>query len=298
VGNAKGAGWTAPGPVARRGRRGTRGLVAAVIVGALVLVGQASGVTPDHTGTVAPATPFTWEGTQATGANLDYSAQTGEPCGKTFQDYCDVTLLNVNVAPSFWDTRGGGVQITINNYTPDAATDFDLYVYKSDANGTRGALVGSSPNVPSLPESRTISNASGYYLVQVVYFAVAASKYGRGEVRHSQQTSAGRGHPGGLPGRARQQSGARLPLALGAAPGAEPGEPEPARSRLEVLHPRSGLTAGIRVQDRYLRLVRQRAHVDRSGAAGSLPARAGPTELVAEQHLLPGRRPEQGRHRR
>jgi hypothetical protein len=29
VGNAKDAGWTALGPVARRGRRGTRGLVAA-----------------------------------------------------------------------------------------------------------------------------------------------------------------------------------------------------------------------------------------------------------------------------
>jgi len=177
VANAKDAGWTALGPVARRGRRGTRGLVAAVIVGALVLVGQASGVTPDHVGTVEPATPFTWEGTQATGASLDYSAQTGEPCGKTLQDYCDVTLLNVNVAPSYWDTRGGGVQISIGNYTPDAASDFDLYVYKSDANGTRGVLVGSSPNVPSLPESTTISNASGYYLVQVVYFAVAASKY-------------------------------------------------------------------------------------------------------------------------
>jgi uncharacterized repeat protein (TIGR01451 family) len=134
-------------------------------------------VPPDRTGTVDPNTPFDWEGTLASGANLNYSAQTGEPCGKTLEDYCDVTLLNVNVAPSFWDTQGGGVQISLDNFTPNAGSDFDLYVYKSDASGSRGVLVGSSGNIPGLPESTTIPNASGYYLVQVVYFAVTASRY-------------------------------------------------------------------------------------------------------------------------
>lgn len=177
MGDANDAGRMARGRAARGRRLGTRGLLVAIAAGTLILVGQAAGVTPDRTGTVDPVTPFTWEGTQASGANLDYSAQTGEPCGKALEDYCDVTLLNVNVAPSFWDTRGGGVQISIGNYTPDAASDFDLYVYESDASGTRGALVGSSPNIPSLPESTTIPNASGYYLVQVVYFAVVASRY-------------------------------------------------------------------------------------------------------------------------
>jgi hypothetical protein len=108
-------------------------------------------------------------------------------------DYCDITLLRVNVDPSFWNTRGGGVQISARNFTPNPGSDFDLFVYKSDASGNVGQLVGSSPNIPGVEESTTIANASGYYLVQVVYFSVVASKVlGRGEVRHEKQDSARR----------------------------------------------------------------------------------------------------------
>jgi uncharacterized repeat protein (TIGR01451 family) len=151
--------------------------VSLALLGAATVVGGALAVTPDRTGTVTPTSPFTWQGATATGANSGYDAEGGEPCGKTPDTYCDVTLLNVNVAPSYWDAQGGGVQISLNNYTPNAASDFDLFVYKSDASGNRGELVGSSPNIAGRPESTTVTNASGYYIVQVVYFTVTASSY-------------------------------------------------------------------------------------------------------------------------
>jgi uncharacterized repeat protein (TIGR01451 family) len=174
----------AAGPVASLTRLGRRPLLAAFAVTVLSILLSASiaRAAPDRTGTVTPSSPFTWDGALASGANVTYSSQTGEPCGKTPADYCDVTLLNVNVDPSYWTTHGGGVQISIGNYRPDTASDFDLYVYKSDASGTRGQLVGSSGDVAGRPERTTVANASGYYLIQVVYFAVAASQYsGRAE---------------------------------------------------------------------------------------------------------------------
>jgi uncharacterized repeat protein (TIGR01451 family) len=162
-----------------RRRKALRGSVALALVvfGALFLAGGAFSASIDRRGTVDPTTPFTWDGDMATGANTDYDAESGGPCGKTATDYCDITLLRVNVDPSFWNTRGGGVQISARNFTPNPGSDFDLFVYQSDASGTIGQLVGSSPNIAGVEESTTIANASGYYLVQVVYFSVVASKY-------------------------------------------------------------------------------------------------------------------------
>ena len=47
----------------------------------------------------------------------------------------------------------------------------DLYVYASDASGARGALVGASAGATA-DERVSVVNATGYYLVQVVYFDV------------------------------------------------------------------------------------------------------------------------------
>jgi hypothetical protein len=133
--------------------------------------------TPDRTIAVDPSAPQTWDGALASGANVEYDGSSGEPCGKTPDSYCDITLLNVNVAPSFWDTRGGGVQVDVTDFVPNPASDFDLYIYESDANARVGRLVASSADIPGAEESTTIDRASGFYLVQVVYFAVTASRY-------------------------------------------------------------------------------------------------------------------------
>jgi hypothetical protein len=53
-----------------------------------------------------------------------------------------------------------------------------MYVYKSDVDGNLGPLVGSSAGLPGEDESTSIKEASGYYLIVVVYFAVVpASSY-------------------------------------------------------------------------------------------------------------------------
>lgn len=133
-----------------------------------------------------------WEGTTATGANVAYDFNAGEPCfdptdatsDPVLRRYCDIGLLHVDLSadPGFWETRGGGVQVHIGDYRPDPASDFDLQIFQSDATGTKGALVGSSGNPPGATEQFTIPNADGHYLIQVVYFAVVESTY-TGDVR-------------------------------------------------------------------------------------------------------------------
>ena len=130
----------------------------------------------DRTVTVTPDAPVSFRGATATGANVEYDSDAGTPCGKTPADYCDTTLINV-VPGNIYETRGGGVQITLSDYEPNPTSDFDMYIYRSDASGNRGALVGSSGGVPGANESTTIKEASGYYLVHVVYFAVTSSSY-------------------------------------------------------------------------------------------------------------------------
>jgi uncharacterized repeat protein (TIGR01451 family) len=127
----------------------------------------------------------------ATGANAGYSFTTGEPCHHpnplTDPDpqKCDIALLHVDLseAPNYWDTFGGGVEVSIGNYTVPSS-DFDLQCYRSDSTGLKLTTTNScsSGNPPGQPERNTISEASGYYIIQVVYFAVTNSSY-QGNVR-------------------------------------------------------------------------------------------------------------------
>jgi hypothetical protein len=160
-------------------RMRVRRLVSAAAAAAAVLLTVPPGAlaAPDRTGSVTPATPFTWQGAVATGANQDYDPQSGEPCGKTPETYCDVTLVNVQ-AGDFYETSGGGVEFSIGG---SAGNDLDLYVYESDAAGTRGQLVGASAGATDV-ENTAILDANGYYLVQVVYWDVDNAGYsGRAE---------------------------------------------------------------------------------------------------------------------
>ena len=136
----------------------------------------------DRRGTVTPGRRFTWNGSLATGSNVQYDADAGQPCGKSPTNYCDTTLLRVGVDRGFWNARGGGVQVRLFDYQPSSASDFDLYIYRSDARARRGALVASSAGLPAAEELTTIPQATGYYLVTVVYYSVPESQY-RGEAR-------------------------------------------------------------------------------------------------------------------
>lgn len=155
-------------------------------LGFVVTLG-AAGAPPDRQGRVTPSHPYSWTGDLATGTNTGYNSGSGTPCNDSTtappSQRCDKTLLNVDVRKGYWKSHEGGVDVTIDNYQPNPASDFDLYVYKSDAQGSRGKLVTSSAGLPGANETARIDEARGYYLVQVVYFAVTASRYsGEAEV--------------------------------------------------------------------------------------------------------------------
>jgi len=167
--NKSGSWWT------RSSIAATLALLAAM----LPLGGAGANHTPNsytnRTVTVTPGTsPQNWTGVARVGANAFYDFDAGEPCfdpaevpGDTDMRFCDITLLHVDVAPSFWDTNFGGVRVNV----AVNAQDYDLQVYESDAGATRGDFVGQSGNPAGLDETVFVANASGYYLIQVIYFA-------------------------------------------------------------------------------------------------------------------------------
>ena len=136
-------------------------------------------------GTVTPADRNTaWQGqTYATAATPDPTA-----CPPKAADpgdaVCDHFTLNVPVAKSYWGNREGGAKVTIT--WPDAADDFDLYVYKNDV------LVASSATGGTARETATVPKASGTYQVQVLPFLVTDSAY---DGTATFQTRAGSGAP-------------------------------------------------------------------------------------------------------
>jgi hypothetical protein len=175
--------------------RAPRALAILALLVPLAAVPTARAATP-LTGTVTPTTPFTWQGPVASGNNESYEPTTGEPCGQTPADFCDKVLVLVD-AGDFFATSGGGVDFAISGAV--AGSDMDLYVYASDASGTRGALVAASAG-PTADEQVSIQNAGGYYLVQVVYFNVTNSGYtGRAEFFRRAKFPADVDEPPGLP---------------------------------------------------------------------------------------------------
>lgn len=156
------------------------------LVFGLMLPGTTHATVPDETVTLTAGNPSEmWNGAIApVGANIDYSSTTAGPCPDTpnidGSDYCEQILLNVQLGPTYWTANPGHVDVTIDFIPPN---DFDLYVYTSDASGAVGSFVDSSaqfvitPEVVSLDSSLFTSETNNYFLIHVVYFAVAASGY-------------------------------------------------------------------------------------------------------------------------
>lgn len=165
-----------------------RTLAGPVVLALLALSPVATAAPPPEieTVTITPTSgPQTYEGNSATGSNVEYNFDTGEPCIEdqaSPEAYCDQTLLHVDLSadPDFWATNGGGVQVAIGDYSgvSGSSSDFDLQIWNSDADGNKGTeLVGSSAAPPGNEEQTTITEPDGYYLVQVIYFAVVQSSY-------------------------------------------------------------------------------------------------------------------------
>ncbi|MGI9020233.1 MAG: sialidase family protein [Solirubrobacterales bacterium] len=163
----------------RSGGIAGRAATLALLAGALLtfaLPAAATAKPPDREVTVTPQEAGSWDGTLGNGTNQSYDAASGKPCGNSLEEFCDVTLLRVRAPNDYWDTRGGGVRVDIGDFTVPAS-DFDLYIYKSNRDGKVGTLVDTSAGLPGAEETAEIPEADGYYRIHVVYYQVTASSY-------------------------------------------------------------------------------------------------------------------------
>jgi hypothetical protein len=175
-------------------------LVLAITALLVLLPLSAHAETPDITHKVDAGTTYTWDGSSALGTNLLYwgdpatgSNATGT-CGDDRDNYCDTVLLEFSNPLTQAEINAGKTKktktatITINNFgpVPDPLTDFDLIIFDSDAQGTKGdSLVQSADFGPnqagdeqvSTSIQTTITQPSKYVLVEIVYFISANSSY-------------------------------------------------------------------------------------------------------------------------
>jgi hypothetical protein len=170
-------------------------LFCAVAVGAALLQGTGtapgnaagSRAAPDRRTTLSPAvTEADWNGNQR--AIVDPGTQStprngAEPCTKELGRYCDVTLLHVDVDPSFWREQGGGVVITLTA-DPDGdgliPHEVHTYIWRSDSEGNAlGRLpIGSYGGLyANRPQAATvIPDASGFYRIEAKYFITSSDE--------------------------------------------------------------------------------------------------------------------------
>jgi hypothetical protein len=148
--------------------------VGAVLAGVLAGVASVRASVPSGPHDVSDTTTHAgWRGDGAFAGGLYVSTDNGAQCFDSAghpnpttlsgPSACEVDTLYVDVPASFWTSHSGGVDVKI--FDDNAATDdFDLYVYKRNSDGTRGAFVGSSGNGAGTgppEEDFVISSASG-----------------------------------------------------------------------------------------------------------------------------------------
>ena len=177
-----------------------RMFVAGMLVAVLPFAGAAAEV--DREGIVVPGTPYEWEGEVTTGTAFENAIgevtapngtviSDGLQCSKDPNAYCEAILVGFDLTLTEEEIAAGktrktaNAEIAIGDPTVPVY-DFDLKVYESDAEGTKGAEVASVGDWDETPgeETATISGVRGtvdapikYYLVEVVYFYAVQGNY-------------------------------------------------------------------------------------------------------------------------
>jgi hypothetical protein len=99
------------------------------------------------------------------------------PYTPTGPSACEVFTLQVNLSTtSFWTSHAGGVKF----HSDEGINDFDFYVYRKNADGTKGALItaaGATGGTGGV-EDFSIDQAQGAYYVAAVAFATFTSTSG------------------------------------------------------------------------------------------------------------------------
>jgi hypothetical protein len=169
----------------------------------LVLIpGTANAETPDFTAKVEAGATHTWQGSTAMGLNVNYHGQfngvhptAAGTCSDDRDSYCDTILLEFSNPLTQAEIDAGktskkkNATVTITGYgpVPDPVTDFDLELYTSDAQGTKGDLLGESgvwgyddgdgTETVTTQITTTLTSPSKFVLAEVVFFIVPNSTY-------------------------------------------------------------------------------------------------------------------------
>ncbi|MGH2841342.1 MAG: hypothetical protein ACRDKY_11035, partial [Solirubrobacteraceae bacterium] len=88
---------------------------------------------------------------------------------------CDFLRLDVNVPAGFYGVHPGAVNISATGF---GASDLDLYVYRRNANGTRGGYVTGDGQAIGADEHAAIDRPSGaYWVILTPYTTLGAQSY-------------------------------------------------------------------------------------------------------------------------
>ena len=176
---------------------------ALALVAMLVLIPTAAKAeTPDFTAKVDAGATHTWQGSTAMGLNVNYHGMfngvhptAAGTCSDDRDSYCDTILVELSNPLTQAEIDAGktskkkNVTITTTGYgpVPDPVTDFDLEVYASDAQGTKGDSLGESgvwgyddgdgTETVTTQITTTLTEPSKFVLVEVVFFIVPNSSY-------------------------------------------------------------------------------------------------------------------------
>src|SRR3954453_9787052 len=117
---------------------------------------------------------ITWTGTVNAGTETLASDQ-GEACFGANKkpdatSGCDFFKLDVSVPSNFWGDHPGVVHVNVTGF---GVMDLDAYVYKRNADGTRGAFENADGQIAGSDENVSIEKATGAYYVVVTPYQTA-----------------------------------------------------------------------------------------------------------------------------
>ena len=141
------------------------GRIAALAVAVTAITTAVAFAAPDHTGSVEPNGPaFTWDGGPLTGGSATSDLESQVPCDPP--GFCDRTLLKV---------EPGQMTVDISSTDPNSV-DLDMFVFRSDKDGTEGKAVKSSAG-STANEHTSFEAEAGYYLVKVTPATAAGGTF-------------------------------------------------------------------------------------------------------------------------
>lgn len=158
----------------------------------LVLVASSASAAPDRTALVQAGESFIWDGVDTPGTNLRYgtlvSQLPGEGrCSKDVASYCEATHVTLsNPVP---ETDADGVlrrRVSVTITAKNAVSDYDLFVFASDAQGSRGVEIARSGRLVSESIAETVqidirttrANPLAYLYIESVYWAAVGGYSG------------------------------------------------------------------------------------------------------------------------